>query len=214
MSDTTYNTSVNAGRDTVHLIVALILAALLFLLPFLFKIGPNSWKTCAAGATASAAAPTPAGAASVAPSAIKPAPAAAGPVAEAPAVVAPEPAAETPAPAEPATAAVVDEPPPAARVYFALDRYALPGSVEATLADVVGYLKRHPEAKAEIKGFHDRRGKADHNRMLASNRATSVSDYMIAAGIAADRVVISEPAETIGSGPHREARRVEVSVIR
>lgn len=203
MSDTAIDSDINAGRDRLHLIVALILAALLLLLPFLFRIGPNSWKSCAVSAPAVAAAP----AATV--------PVESAPAAQDPAVAAPPIAEPAPAPVvAPPPVTAVEEPPPAARVYFGLDRYSLPGDVESALADVVGYLKRHPEAKAELKGFHDRRGRADHNRMLASNRATSVSDYLIASGIAADRVVVAQPVETTGSGPHQEARRVEVSIIR
>lgn len=201
MSETTVNSDINSVRDRLHLIVALLLAALLLLLPLLFKIGPNSWKTCGVAATATAPVIAP-----------KPElPAAAAPADSASAAALLAPAAELPAPAP---AVATEAPPPAARVYFGLDRYALPGDIETTLADVLAYLKRNPAAKAELKGFHDRRGKADHNRELASRRATSVSDYLIAAGVAADRVVIAQPVETTGSGPHTEARRVEVSVLR
>lgn len=206
MSDTSFDNA-NSGRDQLHLIVALILAALLFLLPFLFGIGPNSWKSC--GASLPKASPSVA--APVAPAQVDSAPAPTAPVAEI-TPPAPEPASQiaaTPQPAAPA-----GEPPPAARVYFGLDRYALPGNVETALAEMVAYLKRHPEAKAELKGFHDRRGRIDHNRSLAANRARSVSDYLIAAGIAEDRLVVAQPVETTGTGSHAEARRVEVSVIR
>jgi outer membrane protein OmpA-like peptidoglycan-associated protein len=210
MSDTALDNDVNAGRDRLHLIVALILAALLLLLPFLFKIGPNSWKSCAVSTPVAAAAPAPSAASPAEPVRVEPAPAASQPAVETSPAAAPEPATV----AEPAPVAAVEAPPPAARVYFGLDRYSLPGDVEGTLAAVVDYLKRHPGAKVELKGFHDRRGRADHNRMLASNRATSVSDYLIASGIAGDRVVVAQPVETTGTGPHAEARRVEVSVIR
>lgn len=59
-----------------HLIGGLILLLLLFLLPMLFGIGPNSWKSCGAPAVAApvAAAPAPVAAPAPAPA---PAPAAA-----------------------------------------------------------------------------------------------------------------------------------------
>ena len=62
-----------------HLIVGLILLLLLFLLPMLFGVGPNSYKQCATPAVAAAAAPI----AVAAPVVAAPSPA--------PAAVAPEP---------------------------------------------------------------------------------------------------------------------------
>jgi K(+)-stimulated pyrophosphate-energized sodium pump len=62
-----------------HLILGLILLLLLFLLPMLFGIGPNSWKQCgtvAAPVAAPAPAPAPAPAAAPVAEAPKPAPAA------------------------------------------------------------------------------------------------------------------------------------------
>lgn len=206
MNETTFNGDIHAGRDRLHLIVALLLAALLLLLPLLFKIGPNSWKTCAAAAA-------PAAATAQAAPAIAPAPI---PTIAAPSELAHSqsaPAAELPGPT-PTSAITAEDPPPAARVYFGPDRHALPGDIATTLDSIIAYLKRNPAAKAELKGFHDRRGKADHNRELTYRRATSVSDYLIAAGVAADRVLIAQPVESTGSGAHAEARRVEVHILR
>ena len=168
-----------------HWIIGLILAALLFLLPWLFNIGPNSWKQCAAPAAAVAA-----------PVAVAAAPAVVAEAAPAPAAVAP----------------VVEEPVPAAKVYFAVNKVNLPGDVDKTLADVLAYLGRHPGAKATISGFHDPRGSADHNRWLADNRAANVKAALEKAGIGADRLVINQAQETTGTGSHEEARRVEVGV--
>jgi hypothetical protein len=106
--DTTHSLSPAAVRslDRWHLLGALALLALLLLLPLLFGIGPNSWRTCAAEGAATMAAP-----AVVAPTVAEPA-ASVAPAAPAAAVT---PAAEV--------APAVADVPPAARVYFALQAH-------------------------------------------------------------------------------------------
>ena len=170
-----------------HGILGLILAALLLLLPWLTngRIGPHGWKACAAAATPSAAAP-----AAVAPAAL-PAPAVAPP---------------------PARVAAVAVPPPMARVYFGSNKTNLPQDVGNTLAPVLAYLGATPSAKVLLSGFHDPQGNVAHNQQLALDRARAVREALQQAGIAPDRVVMSKPAETTGSGDKQEARRVEVSI--
>lgn len=190
MRDKMIGGDANSSRDRLHFIVAVILTALLLLSPLLFGIGPNSWKNCVLAR-----------------------PFAAAPTTEISSIGSPDSARGR---AETAQAIAISEeqPPRQARVYFALDRRALPGDIGTTLADMIAYLKRHPRAKAELRGFYGRRGDADRNRTLASERAISVSDYLIAASIGADRVMISAPAETTGSGSKAEAPRVEVAIAR
>jgi outer membrane protein OmpA-like peptidoglycan-associated protein len=175
-----------------HWILMLILAALLLLLPMFTSIGPNSYLKCGAPA-ATAVAPVAPVAAPVAP-----------PVVVAPAP-APEPAPKPPAPALPA-------PPPAAKVYFASDKYVLPDTAAATLAPIVDYLKAHPSAKALISGFHDPRGDKAYNEELALNRARSVRTSLEKSGIDKARIDMAKPADSTGTGPNPEARRVEVSI--
>lgn len=171
-----------------HLILALLLLLLLFLLPALFGIGPNSYLKCGAPAIAAAVAPV-----------VTPPPAPA--VAAAP-VQAPVP---TPVPALPA-------PPPAAKVYFGSNKFALPATAGASLLPIVEYLKANGSAKALISGFHDPRGDKAHNEELALNRARSVGDSLQGAGISKDRIEMAMPAVTTGTGANPEARRVEVSI--
>ena len=89
-----------------HAILSLLLLALLFVLPWVFNIGPNSWKTdCAPKPVAAAPAPAP--------------------VVAAPAAVVAPPPPPAPAPALP-------PPPPAAKVYFGSDKFAMPATAAAT----------------------------------------------------------------------------------
>jgi outer membrane protein OmpA-like peptidoglycan-associated protein len=172
-----------------HWIIALILLALLFLLPWLFNIGPSSWSKCVAPATVVA---SPSVAEAVAPPLATEVPSA--PLAAAPAPVA------------------AAEPVPAAKVYFAVNKVNLPDDVGQTLAEVVAYLKANPGAKAVLSGYHDPRGDVMRNKWLADNRAANVKVALDQAGISEDRLIINRAQQTTGTGTYEEARRVEVSV--
>ncbi len=185
-----------------YFLVAAALAALLLLM-WLLGYGPGGSACKLPAAPAVSAAPAPAAAPVPAP-----APAPATVVTPAPAVVV---AAAAPAAAPAAMAKVVT--PPAARVYFGLNKTELPGDVDKTLTDVVAYVKANGGSKASISGFHDPSGDRAHNEALAFNRARAVRDQLDKLGVAGDRVVMQKPAASTGTGPPREARRVEVSVL-
>jgi outer membrane protein OmpA-like peptidoglycan-associated protein len=103
---------------------------------------------------------------------------------------------------------------PVARLYFEPDQAWPSGEVGPRLAPVLARLKAEPDTKALVSGFHDRRGSAEQNAALAVRRAQVVRRVLIREGIAADRIVLARPQQTQGSGPDREARRVEVTVAR
>jgi outer membrane protein OmpA-like peptidoglycan-associated protein len=117
-----------------------------------------------------------------------------------------------PAPAEPTTRAIPGA--PIARIYFEPDQAWPSGEVGPKLAPVLARLKAEPSTKALVSGFHDRRGSVEKNAALASRRAQGVRRVLIREGIAADRSVLAKPQQTQGTGPDREARRVEVTVAR
>ncbi len=177
------------GFRRLWLTVAVLLALLLLLLWFA-GYGPGG-VACKRAMVAGAACETTG---SVAPAA---APIAAAPVLAAPVVA-----------ATPAAAAL----PPAAKIYFALDKSVIPADTGERLAGVVAYLKANGKAKASISGFHDPTGSIARNEELALNRARAVRTALEKAGIANDRVLMQKPAVTTGDGPPEEARRVEVAV--
>jgi peptidoglycan-associated lipoprotein len=139
------------------------------------------------------AAPAPAGpaAASVpAPQAAQPSPR----TAETP-VTRPAPPAETPVqprPAAPAAAAPAAQPAPGPSplkdVFFDYDKSSIRDDQKAALNDNVGWLKGNTSAKVLLEGHCDERGTAEYNLGLGERRAKAVKDYLIAAGIAADRI--------------------------
>jgi outer membrane protein OmpA-like peptidoglycan-associated protein len=199
---TTTHANESSSGFLSHPLIALILAALLALMWFM-GYGPGGSKC------------NPAPAVAVAPPVVAPAPAPVAapvttPAAPAPAVVAqvkPEPA-----PAPPPAPAKVDEPVPAAKVYFDLDKTYLPKNTNDAVANVVAYVKSHPGSKALVSGFHDPKGAKDHNIYLANTRAANVALRLSKLGLGKDAIAVAQAAELTGTGPDNEARRVEVSV--
>ncbi len=103
---------------------------------------------------------------------------------------------------------------PVARLYFEPDQAWPSGEIGPRLAPVLARLKAEPDTKALVSGFHDRRGSVERNAALALRRAQAVRRALIREGIPAARIVLAKPQQTQGSGPDREARRVEVTVAR
>lgn len=136
------------------------------------------------------AAPAPVGPAA----ATAPAPPAAQPspqTAETPVTRTPAPA-ETPvqpAPAAPAApAAAGPGPSPVKDVFFDYDKAGIRDDQKAALNENVGWLKVNTGAKLLVEGHCDARGTAEYNLALGERRAKAVKDYLVAAGIAADRI--------------------------
>lgn len=126
------------------------------------------------------------------------------------------PAVSTAAPAadEPAGAGVVAlsaHEMPALKVYFDSGKTEVHADFAAKAADLVAYLKAHPEVKAVISGFNDPTGDAVANAELSKQRAQAVQAALQAQGVAEDRTLLEKPAETSGTAAtHAASRRVEV----
>ena len=172
-------------RGSVHILLAVAVL-----------IGSLALYGCPKRPEVMQAAPAPAGPAA----ATVPAPAAAQPTpqtAETP-VTRPAPPAETPvrpsqaAPAAPAPAAAAQPaaagPSPLKDVFFDYDKSSIRDDQKAALNDNVGWLKVNGGAKVLLEGHCDERGTAEYNLALGERRAKAVKDYLIAAGIAADRI--------------------------
>jgi len=172
-------------RGSVHILLAVAVL-----------IGSLALYGCPKRPEVMQAAPAPAGPAA----ATVPAPAAAQPTpqtAETP-VTRPAPPAETPvrpsqaAPAAPAPAAAAQPaaagPSPLKDVFFDYDKAGIRDDQKAALNDNVGWLKGNTGAKVLLEGHCDERGTAEYNLGLGERRAKAVKDYLIAAGVAADRI--------------------------
>ncbi|NMG74546.1 OmpA family protein [Aromatoleum diolicum] len=98
------------------------------------------------------------------------------------------------------------------KIYFDLGVTTLPADAPADVATVVVALDAAPGKRVLLSGFHDESGSAAVNAEVAKNRALSVRDALVAAGVPAERVLLRRPAVTLGGGDAAEARRVEVRV--
>ncbi|HSB81334.1 MAG TPA: peptidoglycan-associated lipoprotein Pal [Candidatus Methylomirabilis sp.] len=134
------------------------------------------------------AGPAPAGP----PAAVAPAPAPAP--APPPVAVTPvTPVAPPSAPPEPpAQAAQPPAPAPAASplkdAFFDFDKSTLREDQKAALNEGVAWLKANPGVKITVEGHCDERGTSEYNLALGERRAKAVKDYLVAGGIAADRI--------------------------
>jgi outer membrane protein OmpA-like peptidoglycan-associated protein len=87
------------------------------------------------------------------------------------------------------------------------------------LDELVAYLKRKDDEKIEIGGHTDNVGKAEANMILSTNRANTVREYLLAKGIAPNRVSargygMTVPIAENDSDEGRQAnRRTEVKIL-
>ena len=95
-------------------------------------------------------------------------------------------------------------------LYFASGKAALPADASKELAKVIKAAGADPKLFVVVSGFHDSTGDAQTNAKLARARAEAVRNALLAKGLAAERVVLRKPEVTTGTGPRREARRVEM----
>ena len=82
----------------------------------------------------------------------------------------------------------VPAPSPLKDVFFNFDKSNIRDDQKAALNDNVGWLKSNTAAKLLIEGHTDERGTAEYNLALGERRAKAVKDYLVGAGIAADRL--------------------------
>lgn len=98
-----------------------------------------------------------------------------------------------------------------AKLYFATGKKDLPGDAKPALDAALAFLKVKPDAKVDITGYTDKTGNRDANLELAKERAKTVRDALIAAGVARERINMKPPAEITGGSDDRAARRVEIN---
>jgi photosynthetic reaction center cytochrome c subunit len=79
---------------------------------------------------------------------------------------------------------------------------------------LIASMAGDPKAVAVISGYHSAAGTLDQNQQLAKQRAFTVRDSLLAAGVTEARVKLEKPqsAEANLAGEDPAARRVEVKV--
>ena len=74
------------------------------------------------------------------------------------------------------------------RVFFESDQSDLSAQARATLDKQVQWLGRYAQYTFTVEGHADERGTREYNIALGARRAQSVRDYLVARGIAANRM--------------------------
>jgi peptidoglycan-associated lipoprotein len=85
-------------------------------------------------------------------------------------------------------------------VYFDLDQSAIKQGERQKLLDAVKYLTDNPTKKLLLEGHCDWRGTDEYNMSLGDRRAQSVKNYLVKAGVSADRL------ETLSKGSLEAAK--------
>ena len=104
-------------------------------------------------------------------------------------------------------------------VTFDTSKWEIKSRYYPILNSVVNILQKNPDLKLEIEGHTDNRGAVDYNQRLSENRAKAVMDYLIARGIASNRLSargygFDRPAASNATAAGRaENRRVELRPV-
>ena len=81
-------------------------------------------------------------------------------------------------------------------VFFDTDSYALLKESRVELDRLAGMLRENPSIRIEISGHTDNQGNDEYNLELSWNRAKTVYQYLVDAGIAMDRLAFKGFGET------------------
>jgi len=73
-------------------------------------------------------------------------------------------------------------------VFFDYDKYDVRPDQQAALQGDAQFLAQHPNIKFTIEGHCDERGSTEYNLALGDNRANSVKQALVQAGVSADRI--------------------------
>jgi len=101
---------------------------------------------------------------------------------------------------------------------FEFDSAKLTDSVSERLDNLANFLNEYPQAQVKVTGYTDSSGPAEYNLKLSKLRAQAVVDYLIAAGIDADRFTVkgmgeaNPVADNMTHEGREKNRRVEVVV--
>ncbi len=99
-------------------------------------------------------------------------------------------------------------------LYYDVDSAVLQEAQAQGLVELTATMLKSDSLKATISGYHSASGTLTQNQELAKQRAVTVRDALLAAGIAEARVSLAKPQQMAGnvSGEDPASRRVEVTV--
>lgn len=109
-------------------------------------------------------------------------------------------------------------------IFFDSDKYEIGARAKEVLNKVVVVMKANSALKVEIGAHTDSKGSAEDNLRLSASRAKTVMEYLVAAGIGANRLVCKGYGETellngcsdtkpCSEMEHARNRRIEFKII-
>lgn len=104
-------------------------------------------------------------------------------------------------------------------ILFEVDSYALKASSQEELKSLVNVLIDYPDTKISVDGHTDSTGSDSYNQTLSERRAASVSNFLRALGVSADRITEAGFGESLPVADNstvegrRLNRRVEIGII-
>lgn len=84
--------------------------------------------------------------------------------------------------------AAVNKPQVIENIFYDFDKATLRPESKSALDELAGLMRENPHVTIELGAHTDRKGSEEYNMALSERRAQSVIDYLISAGIAADRL--------------------------
>lgn len=104
-------------------------------------------------------------------------------------------------------------------IFFDVDQYVLKEKSKTELEEVIKFLRDNEQIKMAIEGHTDDTGSNAHNMQLSTNRAKSVYDFLVKAGIPAQRLEYrgfgsGKPKKENTSEENRQLnRRIEFRIL-
>ncbi|GAB3708001.1 hypothetical protein GCM10027592_42680 [Spirosoma flavus] len=109
-------------------------------------------------------------------------------------------------------------------IYYDLDRSSLRPDASRELDRVVATMQKYPSLVVEVRSHTDSRGDAEHNRILSTQRAKAVANYLVSKGVSRRRVTAKGMGESqlvnnctdgviCTEAEHQRNRRTEFRVV-
>ena len=92
-------------------------------------------------------------------------------------------------------------------IFYDFDKASLRPESKKALDELIKMLNDNPNVTIELRSHTDRKGTDQYNERLAQRRAQSVVDYLIAAGIASDRLEAKGYGESVPKVVNRKIAR-------
>jgi len=80
-------------------------------------------------------------------------------------------------------------------IYFDYDKYEIRPDQQVALQGDAKFLQQHANIRITVEGHSDERGSTEYNLALSANRADTVKNALIQAGVGGDRVKTSATAK-------------------